>query len=136
MKLIVCLDDADGMLFNNRRQSKDRIVRQKILELVGEGRLWMNGYSAKQFCGEAANIVVNEDFLAMAACEDWCFLEDTEPAPFVQKIDALIIYRWNRLYPSDVKFPTGLFVNRLKLTERNDFPGSSHEKITQEVYRL
>lgn len=136
MKLIVCLDDADGMLFNHRRQSKDRIVRQKILEQVGESRLWMNGYSAQQFSGGAANIVVNEDFLAMADREDWCFLENTDPAPFVQKIDTLVIYRWNRRYPSDVKFPTGLFESRWALTERLDFAGSSHEKITQEVYRL
>ena len=30
MKLIVCLDDGDGMLFNNRRQSRDKAVCEAL----------------------------------------------------------------------------------------------------------
>lgn len=134
--MIVCLDDRNGMLFNHRRQSKDSILRQRILELAGENKLWMNAYSAKQFSEEAGNIIVSEDFLAKAACEDWCLLENTDIVPYAQRIDTLVIYRWNRVYPSDVTFPTELFEDRWALVERQDFSGSSHEKITQEVYRL
>ena len=32
MKVIVTVDDSFGMLFNKRRQSQDRILREKILE--------------------------------------------------------------------------------------------------------
>ena len=32
MRLIVCLDDKNGMAFNHRRQSRDRIVTEKIEE--------------------------------------------------------------------------------------------------------
>lgn len=136
MKLIVCLDDRNGMLFNDRRQSKDRILRQKILGLVGENKLWMNGYSARQFSQDAGNIIVDEDFLERAACEDYCFVENTDIAPYAARIDTVVIYRWNRVYPSNVKFPTEIFEGRWERMESCDFSGSSHEKITQEVYRL
>ena len=35
MILIVCVDDHNGMMFNHRRQSQDRILRGDILELTG-----------------------------------------------------------------------------------------------------
>ena len=34
LRLIVCLDDKNGMAFNHRRQSRDCIVTAKIAELV------------------------------------------------------------------------------------------------------
>ena len=33
MVLIVCVDDHNGMMFNHRRQSQDRILRADILNL-------------------------------------------------------------------------------------------------------
>ena len=33
MKLIVCLDDKNGMMFNKRRQSRDRVLIENVLEL-------------------------------------------------------------------------------------------------------
>ena len=36
MTLIVCLDDKNGMAFNHRRQSQDRLLRRRVLELAGE----------------------------------------------------------------------------------------------------
>ena len=45
MILIVCVDDHNGMMFNHRRQSQDRILRADILELTGGKKLWMNAYS-------------------------------------------------------------------------------------------
>ena len=38
MILIVCVDDHNGMMFNHRRQSQDRILRGDILELT-EGKI-------------------------------------------------------------------------------------------------
>ena len=32
MKIIACLDDNNGLLFNNRRQSRDRVVIEDILK--------------------------------------------------------------------------------------------------------
>ena len=36
------------MLFNRRRQSQDRLLREDLLREAGGGPLWKNGYSAKQ----------------------------------------------------------------------------------------
>lgn len=41
MILIVCVDDHNGMMFNHRRQSQDRILRGDILELTEGKILWM-----------------------------------------------------------------------------------------------
>ena len=34
MKLIVCMDDKNGMAFNHRRQSRDRVLAKRIMELT------------------------------------------------------------------------------------------------------
>lgn len=52
MILIVCVDDHNGMMFNHRRQSQDRILRGDILELTEGKILWMDAYSKKQFVEE------------------------------------------------------------------------------------
>ena len=49
MIVMVCVDDKNGMMFNKRRQSQDRVLRQHMLELAGDKKLWMNAYSRKQF---------------------------------------------------------------------------------------
>ena len=62
MKIIVCVDNQNGMMFNHRRQSQDRVLRKRILELTGGEKLWMNAYSMGQFPDEAASrIQVTED---------------------------------------------------------------------------
>lgn len=45
MIVMVCVDDKNGMMFNKRRQSQDRVLRQHMLELAGDKKLWMNAYS-------------------------------------------------------------------------------------------
>ena len=49
MILIVCVDDHNGMMFNHRRQSQDRVLRADILELTDGKKIWMNAYSRNQF---------------------------------------------------------------------------------------
>ena len=134
MKLILCLDDRDGMLFNRRRQSKDKAVCADILEMTAGSKLWMNGYSASQFTPE--RIIVDEAFLEKAGERDYCFLENADISAYADKVSRVIIYRWNREYPADVRFPAELFKQRWKKVSRDDFPGNSHECITREVYEL
>lgn len=128
MKLIICVDDNNGMMFNKRRQSKDSAVRSDIAAEVGKNTLWMNRYSAKQFQDiPDLQICVQEDFLAKA--EGYAFAEcdviDVKP-------EQVILYKWNRLYPADVHFNLDLSSFRLERT--TEFEGTSHEKITKEVY--
>lgn len=133
MHIIVCLDDRNGMLFNHRRQSQDKTLRKYILELTGEQPLWMNAYSAGQFENLPGNVRVDENFLEQAKPGEYCFVENCDVLPAVNRIESCIVYRWNRLYPADTWFPEQLLK---KLCSREDFAGNSHETITREVYSL
>ena len=135
MKIAVCLDDQNGMLFGGRRQSKDRCLRQRLLELAQPNMLWMNEFSAKQFAPTDA-IRVAEDFLEVAPQEDWCFVENVDILPYKEQIRYIAVYRWNRLYPSDTKFPVEAFCQSWQQISTRTFPGHSHDEITEEIYRL
>ncbi len=68
MILIVCIDDNKGMMFNHRRQSQDGVLRRHILDMVGNGKLWMNEYSGKMFAKDSEELLhgpvqTDEDFL-------------------------------------------------------------------------
>ena len=135
MILIACVDDKLGTLFNHRRQSQDRILRERILQLTDGKTLWMNEYSRKQF-GDAAlpQIRVSETFLQEAGKGDYCFLETVDPAPYEADLEQIILYCWNRVYPADVRFSIPLQAHGWKIVKTTDFPGSSHDNITEEVY--
>ena len=132
MKLIFCLDDRNGMMFNGRRQSQDRILRNRISAMTQGHKLIMSRYSTKQF-EIYKNVVTNDDFFNIEDCDDYCFIEDM---PFsLEGVDEIIIYRWNRHYPADVHFNIDLLKEGFALYSTEDFVGSSHEKITEEKYR-
>ena len=66
-------------------------------------------------------------------CEnDFFFAEDSSVLPPRGAVRRLIVYRWNRTYPFDRRFPSENFLPTL--LEKTDFAGHSHEKITEEVY--
>lgn len=135
MNIIVCIDEENGMLFNGRRQSKDRVLRVHASDLAG-GKLWMNSYTAKQFAEDGCDIIADEAFMDNAPEDAWCFVENVDIKPYADKISRIAVYRWNRLYPSDVKFPMADFAFRWTQVSCEEFAGSSHERITQEVYQL
>ena len=131
MIIVVCIDEKGGRLFNRRRQSQDRLLREDLLrEAVGKP-IWMNEYSAGQFTEEPENIRVAEDFYLQAGEGEFCFFEDVDPVPWLDRAEAVILYHWNRRYPGDRYFPQPLAGWSAVRTE--DFMGSSHECITKEV---
>ena len=135
MTVIVCLDDRGGMTFNHRRQSQDRCVRERVIQMAVGGRLWMNTYSAGQFEKEnVSNLCVEEEFLAKGEMGDYCFVENCSLAPYEEKIEKMIVFKWNRVYPSDRKLDLTLGSERWHMLETQEFEGNSHEKITMEVY--
>lgn len=136
MKIIVCLDNDDGMLFNGRRQSMDAVLRDRVVKTTKGQTLWMNAYSAGQFKDALDNIAVDEYFLERALQDDYCFVENADITFYASEINTVIIYRWNRNYPQDVSFPISLFSDRWKLVSSCDFIGHSHDRITEEVYCL
>ena len=130
MIVIVTLDEAGGMSFNGRRQSRDREVLARVLQAAAGHVLWMAPKSAPLFPGAA--VQTDEDFLRKAGPGDFCWVEDRPLLPFARKIEKLICFRWNRRYPGDVFLDLPL--KRWRLAEQAEFPGASHEKITMEVY--
>ena len=77
-------------------------------------------------------ITVDEDFMAKAGSDDYCFAENITVKPYEKEVQKIILYRWNRVYPADLYFDIDL--KNWHLKESNDFAGSSHDKITEEVY--
>lgn len=133
MNIIICLDKNNGMLFNGRRQSQDSVLREKIIELCADSKLWMNNYSCQQF-SEKNNIFVSENFLNEAAQGDFCFIENVElPSP--DSIEKIIVFNWNRHYPADQYFTLNLHQNGFKCEKKDEFVGSSHKKIKLEIYK-
>lgn len=132
MHLILALDEQGGMLFNHRRQSRDRVMVEDLLRTVGKGRLVVSPYTAKLFDGDPS-LVVAEDPLAAAGEGDFCFLEEQDPSGSLQRVSSLILYLWNRTYPADLRFKADL--SSFTLTHREELVGFSHKNITKEVYQ-
>ncbi|MBQ5833380.1 MAG: ribonuclease Z [Clostridia bacterium] len=132
MRLIVTLDDYGGMLFNRRRQSRDRVLTEDILRTVGEGRLVVSPYTAPLFPSCTA-LTVAEDPLSVAGKGDFCFLEERSPRGQMHLFSTVVIYRWNRHYPADVFFDADL--TEFSLIEAEELEGFSHKIITKEVYQ-
>ena len=113
---------------------KHHLTRAAALLALAAGRpVWMNGYSLAQFGPNGGDLREAEDCLDRAGPGELCFVETADPAPWLERMEGLILYRWNRRYPADLHctLPLEGFV----LTERREFAGSSHECITREVYR-
>ena len=136
MKIIVCVDDNNGMMFNKRRQSRDRVLIQDIIANLDGSNLLIAPYSEKLFEDSDIDAFFISDFiLDEAAPDDFCFIENIALNKYASKINELIIYHWNRKYPADTYLdidPTSL---GMKLITTTEFVGSSHDKITKELYR-
>ena len=131
MNIIVCVDKNNGMSFMGKRQSQDRVLREKIFEITNGARLLMNPYSAKQF-ENIEDIIVDEDFLVNANQGDFCFVENKEVTS--EKVESFYIFNWNRKYPGDLFFEIDLKAEGFKKIKKEEFQGSSHDKITLEIY--
>ena len=121
--MIVCLDDKNGMMFNCRRQSQDRFLRRRVLELTEGKVLRMNRYSAGQFdAADRSHISVSETFLSEAGNGEYCFVEDQALLPYEPQIERLIVFRWNKVYPSDLRLDLPLG-ETWKLARQEEFSG-------------
>lgn len=135
MIVIACTDDSFGMMFNKRRVSQDKVLRAMLMQSLNGAPLWLNAYSAGQFEQDyQAHLRIDEAFPDKAGAGEYCFVENLDCVPYADRIERIILYRWNRAYPSDFKFvfPGGREVWQLSETE--EFSGSSHDRITKECY--
>lgn len=49
MILISCVDKHMGIMFNGRRQSRDSVLNERIVQISSKTKLWMNYYSETLF---------------------------------------------------------------------------------------
>lgn len=132
MTIALCIDDSGGMLFNGRRQSRDSLLIKNFIEFCRDRPIHIASFSARLFSEFADRVIVDDDFLTSAEEDDVCFVENADVVPFAGKIDRVVIYRWNRRYPSDFRF--NLDMSGYVLAESVEFAGSSHDRITREVF--
>lgn len=130
MKVIVCLDEKNGMTFFGKRQSRDRKVIEDICNTTKH--VWIHPYSESLFLETPISVQIAEDFLKRAGRGEFCFVENQLLRSYVEQIEELTVYQWNRNYPSDMKLDLSLEDWKLVLEE--EFAGFSHEKITKQVY--
>ena len=100
MTVIICVDNNGGILFNGKRQSKDRIFRKYLLDIVEKknSRIAMSPYTYSQFKEDERKELtdVKEEF---SFDEDYIFLERAIPILW-EKVNNLILCCWNRDYPA------------------------------------
>lgn len=127
---IIALDDRDGYSLFGKRLSKDRKMLEDTISLLEDGQsLYVSQYSLGIFSEELRKYLrcpVPDNF----ADDGMIFFEASDFSSF--SLDRLIVYRWNRNYPSDVKYNP--YLHDWKKVSSYDFTGNSHEKITKEVY--
>lgn len=137
MNIMAAVDNAGGMLFNRRRVSMDRVLREKVLEISADSILWMDEYSERQFREEektGKDICVSEAFLDEAGADDFCFVEDRALLPYAEKIGKFYLFHWNRDYPSDFRLDFLPEEHGFHVISTEDFQGHSHDDITLEVW--
>ena len=125
MILITCIDNRNGIMFNKRRVSKDTLLIERLKGITKENKIYVSEYSKPLFNG-FDNLVLSIENLTN---NDFYFLEDED---YNGNIDKIIIYKWNRDYPADKYFDIDLL--SYKLISTQDFQGSSHDLITEEIY--
>ena len=134
MKLIVCVDDNFGILFNDRRVSRDSAVISKICELVGPNKILVSEYSSELFSDFLSTVEIVKQIFK-ADVDDYIFVEEEVPKRYFKKVNELYLFRWNRKYPSDVKFTYSDLCVEMTLISTEKFIGNSHPEITLEVYK-
>ncbi len=129
MILITCVEKNNGMLFNNRRVSRDRKVIEDIRIIVGDSEILITDFSKELFISDENVRTVN---VIEKRNEQFYFLEDVQPSTIEDKIEKIILYNWNVDYPADMYFDIDL--KEWKLESEYEFEGFSHEKITRKIY--
>lgn len=132
MTAIVCIEDRGGILFNSRRVGRDYEVRRDIA--ADFDKVYMTEYSRSLFSDVELDAEVRTSPLSEGARGDVCFIESGEIKDNIEKISRIIIYRWNRRYPSDVKLGFEPADAGFCLVSTRDFVGQAHERITKEIY--
>lgn len=133
MTVIFCLDENKGMLFNNRRLSRDAMVFEDIQTYL-TGTLKINSFSEKLVSASGVNYEIFNNFVTNPDSDSFYYIENISVKENLNKINRIIVYWWNRKYPSDTKLDFDPLECGYKSTSVYEFVGKSHEKITREIF--
>ncbi len=133
ISVAITVDERMGIAFNKRRQSRDRVLISDLVNTT-TGNIYVSEYSLPLFNEYKDRIVIADDPLSQCPSGKLCFVEMTELVPYIDDIDTLIVYNWNRHYPTDKALDIDLKDGSFTLASSTEFIGSSHEKITKEIY--
>lgn len=125
--LIVCISNNNGMMFNNRRQSRDRLLLEKLCTDCQNERIIIHEYSKKLFEGLPVEVTTE-----VCVNDATSFVEDPDLIPCEAIFDKIIVVRWNRDYPADKFFNVDM--SAYECVSREDFIGKSHDEILIETY--
>ncbi len=136
MTVIVCIDEQLGLSFRGKRQSRDRVLTRDAVKLAGERRILAANYSRILFDEaeidtEKEGIVFTDDPLGTAKDSDVAFVECDLDIREAARADELIVYSWNRHYPSDKKLDTAKLGKLFTLSDTFEFVGNSHDNLTR-----
>lgn len=129
MILVACVDKNNGIMFNNRRQSRDKELIKRIVSM--NKKVWINSFSKELFEGYSI-VCVDDDFMNKCNSDDICFVENVSLSEVVNKADKIILYNWNREYPADRYLDVSL--GEWQQVYESEFVGNSHDKITEKIY--
>ncbi len=118
------------MMFNNRRQSRDKNIIADIRKALGENYLCLlDSYSIPLFKNSGVNTILYDGKSDNAK---YVFAENTGIKQFESKLEGITVYRWNKVYPADIYIDIDLSCYKKICSE--DFAGNSHDIITKETY--
>lgn len=132
MKLIVFTDLNNGMLFNNRRQSRDKALIEHIYDFVGRNKIWITLFSEDLFKNKKYNLFeINS--IGEIGEDDFVFIENYSPKILEKRLNEIVLFNWNRAYPADLFFDISL--EDWYLEDEIEIKGFSHEKISRKIYK-
>lgn len=122
MNYIICIDENNGLSFNNRRLSRDQFMLKDMF----------NTYKFISGTNYSLDLFKEYNLENINNNEEHYFIEQTMDNFNINNCIKLIIYNWNRSYPSNVKIDIDLTL--FNLIEEISFVGKSHKKITRITY--
>ena len=134
IKVAITVDDNGGMMFNKRRQSRDKLLIKDLCDKT-KTFIYISPYSALLFEEFQDKVKIVDNPLFECPDGECAFVEGLGLREYLSDINELIVYSWNKVYPSDVKLDIDIKDCNFKMTAKYDFVGNSHDKITKGTYK-
>lgn len=134
ISVAVCVCDNGGVTFLGKRQSRDRVLIADFIRSAEGKPVCISSFSKTLFA-DYPEVAILPGVLDGAPDGSVCFVENEPLSAHIDEISTLTVYKWNRIYPYDKKLDVNPEREGFRLSSVSEFEGSSHEKITKEIWR-